>query len=226
MKYNPGIHHRRTIRLRGYDYSSPGAYFVTICVQNRACLFGDIRNGEMDLNDAGRMVTKWYNELENKFPDIQCDAFICMPNHVHFIIITVRADLRVCPENWGEQSNWGEHTGSPQRNGSPQQNGSPQRNGSSQRNGLPQQHGLMGEQSKWGEHTGSPLQKIVQWYKTMTTNEYIRMVKQNGWKPFDGKLWQRNYYEHIVRNEYELNKIREYIINNPFNWRSDENYLE
>ncbi|MGB9853103.1 MAG: transposase, partial [Candidatus Kapaibacteriota bacterium] len=71
---------------------------------------------------------------------------------------------------------------------------------------------------------GSPLHKIVQWFKTMTTNEYIRNVKNNGWEPFDKKLWQRNYYEHIIRNEKELNKIREYIINNPLNWTSDENY--
>ena len=122
-------------------------------------------------------MKKWYFELPNKFPDIQCDQYIIMPNHIHFIIIIVGADLRVCPDDIGE-------------------------------------------------HIGSPLHKIIQWFKTMTTNEYIRNVKNNRWEPFDGKLWQRNYYEHIIRNEQELNKIREYIINNPLKWELDKYYLE
>ena len=74
------------------------------------------------------------------------------------------------------------------------------------------------------EHTGSPLYKIVQWFKTMTTNDYIRNVKTNNWEPFNKKLWQRNYYEHIIRNEFELNKIRKYVQNNLLNWRKDKNY--
>lgn len=104
-RYNPNIHHRRSIRLKGYDYSQAGLYFVTICVQNREHLFGNIKNGEMILNDAGQMVEKWYYELENKFPDIKCDAMIVMPNHFHCIIENigtavgaVGADLRVCPD--------------------------------------------------------------------------------------------------------------------------------
>jgi len=75
-----------------------------------------------------------------------------------------------------------------------------------------------------GEHTGSPIHRVVQWFKTMTTNEYIRGVKQNGWQPFPGKLWQRNYWERIIRDENELNRIRQYIINNPLKWETDENY--
>ena len=79
-----------------------------------------------------------------------------------------------------------------------------------------------------GEHTGSPLHKptlgrIVQWFKTMTTNEYLRIIKQGLIEPIEGKLWQRNYYEHIIRNETDLNNIRQYIIDNPANWEEDEN---
>ena len=178
MKYDPDIHHRRSIRLKGYNYSQAGVYFVTICAQNRECLFGEIVDGEMALNDAGRMVEKWYRELENKFTDIVCDQCAIMPNHVHFVIQTdVGADLRVCPD--------------------------------------------MGEHIDTGEHIGSPLHTVIQWFKTMTTNEYIRGVKQNGWSTFPGKLWQRNYYEHIVRNDDELNRIREYIVNNPLQWEMD-----
>ena len=99
MKYDPKIHHRRPIRLKGYDYSKEGAYFVTICVKNKHCLFGAIKNSEMQPNDAGLMVTRWYTELENKFPDIQCDEFICMPNHVHFIVINAGENPCASPDS-------------------------------------------------------------------------------------------------------------------------------
>ena len=86
MTYNSDIHHRRSIRLKGYDYSQAGLYFVTICTQNRACLFGKIENGVMILNDAGRMVEKWFYELENKYPDKRCHVLVVMPNHFHCVI--------------------------------------------------------------------------------------------------------------------------------------------
>ena len=73
-----------------------------------------------------------------------------------------------------------------------------------------------------GEHPGSPLHRVIQWFKTMTTNEYIRGVKQYGWAPFPGRLWQRNYYDHIVLNENEMSRIREYISNNPAQWATDK----
>ncbi|HMM99112.1 MAG TPA: hypothetical protein PKC99_08900, partial [Anaerolineales bacterium] len=113
MKYDPKIHHRRSIRLKGYDYSQAGAYFVTIVTQGRAQLFGHIEHGEMILNDAGQMIVKWWNELPNKFPQITLGAFVVMPNHFHGIIIInptvpnpidverVGGDLRVSPEGEG-----------------------------------------------------------------------------------------------------------------------------
>lgn len=176
MKYNPKIHNRRSIRLKDYDYSQPGAYFLTICTQNKLSLFGHIIDSEMRLNDAGRMVARWWGKLNCKFPNIQTDTFIIMPNHIHGIIIIrsepVGADLCVCPNNKGA-------------------------------------------------HMGAPLQKIVQWFKTMTTNEYIAHVKNDSWAPFPGRLWQRNYYEHIIRNQESLNRIRQYITENPARWAVD-----
>ncbi len=74
-------------------------------------------------------------------------------------------------------------------------------------------------------HAGAPLQEIIQWFKTMTTNAYIRGVKENAWKPFPGQLWQRNYYDHVIRNEHSYLKICEYIINNPINWQKDVYYV-
>ena len=197
MSYNPEIHKRRSIRLKGYDYSRAGLYFITICVQNKGCLFGTIANHEMVLNDAGKMIGKWYSELENKFPDIKCHEMVVMPNHFHCVVenVGVGADLRVCPDP-------GENIGP----------GEP----------------ILGEQNPpiLGEHIGSPLHRVVQWFKTMTTNEYIRGVKNAGWKPFDGKLWQRNYYEHIIRNQQSYEIISDYILNNPSKWEDDKLYIQ
>ena len=195
-KYNPAIHHRHSIRLKGYDYSKPGRYFITICIQNHANLLKD-EDGK--IYAAGEMVFKWFKELENKFPDIKCDEFICMPNHIHFIIFNVGADLCVGPElntdlRVGPELNADLRVG-PEIGGD-----------------------LLSDEHALGEHIGSPLRKIIQWYKTMTTNEYIRGVKNLGWEPFDGKLWQRNYYEHIIRDEKDLKRIRLYIQNNPYKY--------
>jgi putative transposase len=195
MLYKPVKHNRRSIRLLGYDYSSRGAYFVTLCVQNRECVFGKIQDKKMQLNDAGEMITSWYMELPKKFDNVICDEHIVMPDHFHSIIRIVPipaiggADLCVCPDEKNERM--GEHAGSPRR-------------------------------EKIENKSGNNLPAIVQWFKTMTTNEYIRNVKTKGWKPFSGKLWQRNYFEHICRDEYELIRIRQYIKNNPRNWGFDE----
>ena len=123
MKYNPDIHHRRSIRLAEYDYSQCGYYFITVCTQGRRCLFGEIEKGRMILNDAGKMIGRWWNELKNKYANIEIDEYVIMPNHCHGIINIVGtvgagpvgadpvgADLCVCPEGKGEQ---GEHAGSP-----------------------------------------------------------------------------------------------------------------
>ena len=162
MKYNPEIHHRQSIRLKGYDYSVAGAYFVTICVQGREYLFGEISDGIMKLHDAGRMIETWWAKLPGNFKNVESDRYVIMPNHFHGIIVFVGADPRVCP---------------------------------------------VGE----GAHMGAPLQRVVQWFKTMTINAYIRGVKQSDWPPFPGRLWQRNYYERIIRDESELNAVRKYM---------------
>ena len=176
-KYDQDNHHRKSIRLKGYDYSSAGLYFITICCQNRKCLFGNIEDGIMILNDAGMMIEKWYWELENKFTDKKCREMVIMPNHFHCII-----------ENLPKSGN---HVGAPLR-------GCP----------IPVR--------------GCPIGDVMDWFKTMTTNEYIRMVKQNILPRFDKRVWQRNYWEHIVRNENENLKISEYIKTNPFKWNDDK----
>ncbi|MBW4484708.1 MAG: transposase [Tildeniella torsiva UHER 1998/13D] len=192
MAYDPARHHRQSIRLRGFDYSSAGAYFITLCTQNRACLFGDIADGVIVLNSAGQMVNDWWLALNQKFPGIQTDESVVMPNHFHGIIVInpppVGADPRVCPDPDIEDATDGE---------------------------LPHSR-------DWGEHIGSPLLRVMQWFKTMTTNYYIRGVKENGWPPFEKRVWQRNYYDHIIRNEADLTRIQAYIRNNPALWQVDQ----
>ena len=87
MKYNPDKHHRRSIRLQGYDYSQPGIYFITLCTQNHECLFGEILNGEMRLNEFGKMTQQCWLEISDHFPHVQLDEFAIMPNHIHGTII-------------------------------------------------------------------------------------------------------------------------------------------
>ena len=89
MKYNPEKHHRRSIRLKEYDYSAAGAYFITISAYNREPIFGEIVNGEMRLNECGRIAASCWDEIAVHFPNVELDAFIVMPNHVHGIIVIV-----------------------------------------------------------------------------------------------------------------------------------------
>ena len=96
MFYNPEKHHRQSIRLKGYDYGQDGAYFITICTQDRICSFGNIMNGEMKLNDIGEMIRENWEELSKRFKSIVLDDYIIMPNHLHGILIlrdNVRASL-------------------------------------------------------------------------------------------------------------------------------------
>ena len=222
MKYNPQIHHRKSIRLRGYDYSQAGAYFITICVKDRECLFGEINDGEMTLNDAGKMIDKWWQKIPEKFPDIELHEYVVMPNHFHAIVVNtgsgnpsiVGANPRVRP-NPDDEFN---------HNVKPNDDIKPNNNVNSNSPILGEHVGsISGERTNsiLGEHVGSPLHRIVQWFKTMSTNEYIRNVKSNNWKRFNGKLWQRDYYEHIIRNDLSCQRIADYIINNPKKWKED-----
>jgi REP element-mobilizing transposase RayT len=222
-QYNPNKHHRKSIRLKGYDYSQVGLYFITICCQNRAHLFGTVINKQMILNDAGKMIEKWYVELENKFSDIKCHEMIVMPNHIHFIIEnvgSVGADLRVCPNNSDKTATDKTAT---------DKTATDKTATDLYKTNISETDLSVADKSVseiLGEHVGSPLHRVIQWFKTMTTNEYIRGVKNNNWQPFDGKLWQRNYWEHIIRNDKSYQKISEYIINNPSKWNDDTFYLE
>jgi REP element-mobilizing transposase RayT len=164
MAYDSQKHHRRSLRLKGYDYSQAGAYFVTICTEDRTCLFGDVAGGQMHLNDAGRIILSQWEALPVRFSGVELDVFGVMPNHLHGILVLATTAESAAPPVLGE---------------------------------------------------------IVGAFKSLTTDLYIKGVKQSGWLPFRGRLWQRNFHEHIIRNEKTLQRIRQYIVDNPIHWEID-----
>ena len=237
MPYDPDIHHRRSIRLKDYDYSLRGLYFVTICTHDHIPRFGDVVEGAMILNSAGQMIERLYKECEHHFNNLRCLDYVVMPNHFHCIfqiietaspkdhqqvpsvgagfarpnptdaVSSVGADLCVCPET--PALSLGGRVCSNAVDAVP----------------------LVGADlcvcpktpaSSLGGHTGPPLHKIIQWFKTMTTNEYIRGVKNRVFPPFHVRLWQRNYYEHVIRSQHSYDEIVEYIRNNPKQWYNDK----
>ncbi|MBF0219052.1 MAG: hypothetical protein HQL49_05925 [Gammaproteobacteria bacterium] len=185
----PPRRHRRSIRLQGYDYSQAGAYFVTICTHNRECLFGEIVDGEMRLNEAGNIARQCWDDIPIHFPQVDLDEFVVMPNHIHGIVVITG---NVGAKNFSPQ---------PQPNFSPQ----PQPNFSP----LPQPTRPCG--------TSKTIGSIVRGFKIGVT-KWMR----NNTPIYD--VWQRNYWEQIVRNTPELNRIREYIHNNPVQWELDKSF--
>jgi len=175
-------HHRRSTRLQGYDYAQAGAYFVTICTQNQACLFRQVENGVMVPSPYGYLTAQCWQVLPRDFPRVELDVFVLMPNHFHGIIALGRGEAFV-PR-------------SQERLQSPRANASPLR-------------------SAHGTQPGS-LAAIVQNFKSVSTRK-INQARATPSLP----VWQRNYYEHIIRNEDELLRVREYIVNNPLQWAVD-----
>lgn len=158
MKFDPKIHHRRSIRLQGYDYSQAGAYYVTIVVQGRACLLGEIVNGEMQLSRFGQIVQYVLFDLSKHYPHAELDVFCIMPNHVHVILVL-------------------------------------------NHNVLVKRH---------------PLSEIIRGFKSFSAKR-INVLRQTVGVP----VWQRNYYEHIIRDAKDYEMKSNYILSNPQNWQND-----
>ena len=168
--FSPDIHHRRSIRLRGYDYSQAGAYFITLCAQNRECLFGYVLGDAIRLNDAGRFVKNVWDALPDHYAGVTLDAFVVMPNHVHGIILLHDVGAQfIAPNN---------------------------------------DQGAINRAPTVGE--------IIRAFKARCTHGINQLRSVRG-----VSTWQRNYYEHIIRNEPSLQEIRKYISNNPAQWAND-----
>jgi len=183
-KFDPNKHHRRSIRLPGYDYSQPDAYYVTIVTWHRECLFGEVANEAMQLNKFGLVTKQQWEKLPKRFPNIELGAFIIMPNHMHGIIVITSS--RGTAENW---------------------------------------HDLDGESSSRAPTTREAFQKpvkgsiptIIRSYKSAVAYR-INLMRRTQGVP----VWQRNYYEHVIRNERDLQNKTDYIEANPMLWDDDD----
>lgn len=151
---------------------------MTVCVDDRERVLGEIADGIMTTNDPGRMVQTVWEEIPLRYPDVVIDAFVVMPNHIPAVVMLspgVEATPSGCPS-----------AGQAQR------------------------------------PAPTSLPDVVHRFKSLTTARYRSGVQQSGWKPFGQKLWQRNYYEHVIRGQEELNRIRQYILDNPARCADDK----
>ena len=180
MAYTPQSHHRRSIRLKEFDYTQAGYYFVTIVVKERQCLLGEIIGEEMHLNDVGKMVAASWEWLGDHYHYVELDEYVVMPNHLHGIIVFRdsangaivshrRGDSRIAPT-------------------------------------VPQSQGTKRK----------PLGRLVGAFKTVSTRR-LNLDRGTPGSP----LWQRNYFEHVIRSEESLSQIRQYIRSNPSLWALD-----
>jgi len=201
MAYNPNIHHRRSIRLKGYDYSQAGAYFITICCKDRKCRFGKIVVGAsvMELNECGQIAYDEWLKLSERFSNFELDVFQIMPNHMHGIIVLndiVGATLAVVQNAVAQNVP----------------------------NGIIALNDVGATARVAPTTTNATIGDIVGAYKSLVANGCLDIYKTKN--ETMGKLWQRNYYEHIIRNEQSYQTISDYIINNPAKWKDDKFFME
>ena len=168
-KFDLAVYHRKSIRLRGYDYTQAGAYFVTMVTHHRDCLFGEIKDGEMTLSDLGVIADECWRAIPAHFPFVDLGAHVVMPNHVHGIIVI---DRRGTP--------WRAPT-------------------------APQ----------FGKSIAGSIATMIGQYKSSVSRIIKRQFHATA-------IWQRNYYEHIIRTDREMNGIWRYIEANPAHWEDDE----
>lgn len=179
-------------RLKHYDYSSNGEYFITICTKNREYFFGEIINGVMKLSEIGKIAQQFWQEIETLHNFIELDEWIIMPNHIHGIIFIKNIPHRDTPMQCRDTPVACLYK---------------------------YKHGNDNEQQrKFGQLQRYSVSSIINHYKGFLK----RWADKNNYRYF---YWQKNYYEHIIRSEGELNRIREYIFYNPLNWEQDRNNL-
>ncbi len=184
MGYHPDYHHRRSVRLKGYDYAQEGAYFITICCENHVCRFGTVQNGFMVLNSFGQIAHEEWLKTAQIRPQIELDDFIIMPNHMHAVFFIRRGELH-SPYNTG---------------------------------GFPQEGELHSPLQVPFRSPAQTVGAVVRGYKSAVAGR----LKEVG---FTEKLWQRSFWEHIIRDEPAYQNITGYVRNNPRNWQRDKFYF-
>jgi len=179
MAYDPSIHHRRSIRLKRFDYTQPGAFFVTIVAHRRLPIFGEIADGVVQLNACGEIArAEWLRTTAIRH-EIELDEFVVMPNHFHAIVIITECD--------------GGSVGARRRRAPTIE--------------------------QFSKPIAGSIPTIIRAYKSAVTTRINQLRGTPG-----APLWQRNYWEHVIRNDGELSRIRAYIRNNPVAWETDDEY--
>ena len=178
---------RQSSRLCGYDYAQPGAYFITICTHHRACLFGDVVHGEMQLSNCGRILSQEWIRTGDIRENVELDMFVIMPNHFHGILLVVEE---------------GTSTAHYARTWAPVVDKAV---GATCRSPIPK-----------GPAPGS-IAAVIAGLKSATAKRINHLRRTPG-----TRVWQRGYYEHVIRNESDLHEIRQYVVNNPPKWELDE----
>jgi putative transposase len=163
MVYDPNVHHRRSVRLRTYDYSQRGAYFVTLCTHGWIPWFGKIEQSEdggakVLLNACGTLMQDEWLGMAERF-GVEIDNFVIMPNHLHALLVLPGSTVS--------------------------------------------------------------LAQVVGAYKSLTSLAYGHRVRNDNWPSYEQRFWHRNYYEHIIRDQADLDRIRLYIADNPARWADD-----
>lgn len=192
---------RRSIRLKNYDYSGSGAYFITICVHNRENLFGKIENNKTILNDAGQIAFNEWIKTPEMRPNIQLDAFVIMPNHVHGILIindSCRGTMHRAPTTTHRAP-------------------TTTANFNTNINNAHGTHNHARQIEQFGKPTSNTIPTIIRGYKSSVTKQ-INIIRTTPGIP----VWQRNYYEHVIHDTKGLNRIKEYIVKNPLSWDTDK----
>ena len=191
MPYNPLIHNRNSIRLQGYDYSSEGAYFLTICTYQRQHLFGKIEEGIMYLNQYGQIVRDEWEKSASIRSEIELGNYVIMPNHMHAIVFIVDDPRRGVRPNAPTPNANIMHTNT--------------------------MYGQTNSQNKPPGLQSKSIGSLMSGFKSLVTKQ-INMIRNTPGEP----VWQRNYWDHIIRNDESFDQIEDYIVNNPLNWHQDK----
>lgn len=203
---NLKIHHRKLLRLKGYDYSSAGLYFITICCQYMVCRFGRVENGKMLLNEFGQIANDEWIKLADRYGNVELDVFQIMPNHMHGII-----KLKEPPVESGFTPDKKDQNDQPSPIDTNKLN-----------NAIEPNSNKNNTNDKEKINKNPSISDIVGAYKSLVSNNCLEIYKIRN--QMMGKLWQRNYYEHIIRNEKAYDNISNYIVNNPQKWEEDKFY--
>jgi REP element-mobilizing transposase RayT len=187
-EYDPDIHHRHSIRLKEYDYSLEGLYFVTLCCQDMKYRFGKIKNGEMVRNDFGKIAYDEWMKLPERYSCVVLDVFQIMPNHSHFIIALDEGTLNTKWETVGA--------------------------------GLAPARATARVAPTTAQNDRLTLGTVIGAYKSLVSNKCLSLYKSQN--IIMGQFWQRNYYEHVIRDAQSHERIANYIVNNPLNWAIDQ----